>query len=97
VVLLGNIVMSEMKSYFGANENKRGFRSYRDLYNKRIIELEHSANTLKEIQNAVKSKHEPNIRQKQLFNNAKTLLEMCMQNVHSSVKAPIETVDRLVL
>lgn len=54
-------VMCEMKSYIGANDEtiellqkQRGFKSYRDLYNKKIMEQEHFTKSLKETQKEVK-------------------------------------------
>jgi intraflagellar transport protein 81 len=58
--------MGEMKSYIGGGgtnqdiealdtiQKKRGFKSYRDLYNKKILEQEHFTKALKQTQNEVK-------------------------------------------
>jgi intraflagellar transport protein 81 len=52
--------MNEMKAYIGADEmveliqKARGFRSYRDLYNRRINDLENSISNLKDAQQHVK-------------------------------------------
>ena len=54
--------MFEMKSYIGGDEviemqqKARGFKSYRDLYNKKITEHEHQIKILKEQQKDVKVK-----------------------------------------
>jgi intraflagellar transport protein 81 len=48
-------VMNEMKSYIGADEmielvqKARGFKTYRELYNKKIVELESSSKNLKDV------------------------------------------------
>jgi intraflagellar transport protein 81 len=59
-IYYSSIVMGEMKSYIGGDEmiemiqKTRGFKSYRDLYNKKIMEQEHFTKALRETQKEVK-------------------------------------------
>ncbi|KAL2920089.1 hypothetical protein HK105_200155 [Polyrhizophydium stewartii] len=75
-------VMVEMKSYIGGDEmielqqKARGFKTYRELYNKRISEHEHQAKSLKEHQKDVKAKQETNMKQIAMFKDVLKLLDL---------------------
>ncbi|KAI9209448.1 uncharacterized protein BJ171DRAFT_564624 [Polychytrium aggregatum] len=73
-------VMHEMKAYIGgddsieAQQKARGFKTYRDLYNKRIMEQENLGKSFREQQKEIKAKYEPNIKQLGMFADVKKLL-----------------------
>ncbi|TPX60824.1 hypothetical protein PhCBS80983_g01510 [Powellomyces hirtus] len=76
-------VMQEMKSYIGAGDEQfeqvqrqRGFKTYRELYAKRIQEQEILGKTLREQQKEVKVKHEPNVKQLAMFQDVRKLLAL---------------------
>ncbi|KAJ3020677.1 Intraflagellar transport protein 81 [Thoreauomyces humboldtii] len=75
-------VMQEMKSYIGGDEaleqqqKARGFKTYRELYNKRIAEQEILGKGLREMQKDAKVKHEPNVKQLALFHDVRKLLAL---------------------
>jgi intraflagellar transport protein 81 len=99
--------MSEMKAYIGGDEQTeiaqktRGFKTYRDYYNKKIMEHEHQNLALKENLRAATEKHEPNMHQKQMFIGVKRLLELKMQCNEHAIAGQKEqeqvTQDRLFL
>jgi intraflagellar transport protein 81 len=72
--------MNEMKAYIGADDmielvqKARGFKTYRDLYNRKLQELENQSRNFREVYNQVREKHEPNMRQIELFSGVKKLL-----------------------
>lgn len=53
-----------------------GYKSYRDLYNKRLAEAELLSKTLKEESNILKMRFEGDLKQAALFEDIKTLLNM---------------------
>ncbi|KAJ3044268.1 Intraflagellar transport protein 81 [Rhizophlyctis rosea] len=75
-------VMQEMKAYIGgddaleAMQKARGFKTYRELYNKKITEAENAGRALRESQKEVKAKHEPNMKQLAMFTDVKKLLAL---------------------
>ncbi|KAI8590958.1 hypothetical protein BDZ88DRAFT_412911 [Geranomyces variabilis] len=75
-------VMQEMKSYIGGDEafesvqKQRGFKTYRELYQKRIQEQDILGKTLREQQKEVKLKHEPNVKQLAMFQDVRKLLAL---------------------
>jgi intraflagellar transport protein 81 len=79
-------VMNEMKAYIGADEmidlvqKARGFKTYRELYSKKIAEGENASKSLKLLQKEVKSKHEPNMRQMKIFMSVQHLLGLKMNH-----------------
>ncbi|KAI9334153.1 hypothetical protein BDR26DRAFT_840018 [Obelidium mucronatum] len=75
-------VLHEMKAYIGgddaveAQQKARGFKTYRDVYNKKIIEQENAGKSLREQQKEIKAKHEPNVKQLSFFTDVKKLLQL---------------------
>ncbi|KAJ3094207.1 Intraflagellar transport protein 81, partial [Physocladia obscura] len=73
-------ILHEMKAYIGGDEGveaqqkARGFKSYRDIYNKKVVEQENLGKSLREEQKIVKAKHEPNVQQLFWFNDVRKLL-----------------------
>ncbi|KAI8905563.1 hypothetical protein EDD86DRAFT_211793 [Gorgonomyces haynaldii] len=101
-------VMGEMKAYIGGDEmtelvqKTRGFKTYRDLYTKKTLELEHMALKLRETQKMVKEKHEPNMKQIQMFKGLSKLLKLKVEQNQKIISGEtddkvIVTHDRLVL
>ncbi|KAI8916880.1 hypothetical protein BC831DRAFT_485830 [Entophlyctis helioformis] len=102
-------VMSEMKAYIGGDDmvelqqKARGFKTYRELYNKKIAEHEHQVKSLKEQQKDIKSKQEPNMKQIAMFRDVRKLLDLkCEYNQKllsggGQVENGVVTMDRLVL
>ena len=101
-------VMGEMKAYIGGDEmveliqKTRGFKTYRDLYSKKILELEHHSKVLKEKQREVKEKHDHNMKQVDMFNSIKKMLILKQRHNHQVLNGQPEenvivTQDRLVL
>ncbi|KAJ3252478.1 Intraflagellar transport protein 81 [Boothiomyces macroporosus] len=102
-------VMNEMKAYIGADDmieliqKARGFKTYRDLYNRKIAELENNSKILQEQQKEAKIKHEPNMKQIQMFNGIKKLLTLKIANNKKIISGrnqedkAVVTMDRLVL
>lgn len=76
--------MQEMKAYIGSDDTieaaqkARGFKTYRDLYNKKISEAEIAGRGLRDLQKEVKAKHEPNVKQLAMFQDLKKLLALKM-------------------
>ncbi|KAI8622652.1 hypothetical protein BC830DRAFT_1162737 [Chytriomyces sp. MP71] len=74
--------LQEMKAYIGGDEaiegqqKLRGFKTYRDVYNKRILEQENMGKSLREHQKEIKAKHEPNVKQLAYFSDVKKLLQL---------------------
>ena len=73
----------EMKSYINSSDSQlesmqasRGFKSYHDLCNKKIMDAEHATKLLKETQQQVKNSHEKNMAQCQMFGDLKKLLKL---------------------
>ncbi|TPX64496.1 hypothetical protein CcCBS67573_g08402 [Chytriomyces confervae] len=81
-------VLHEMKSYIGGDEaieaqqKARGFKTYRDVYNKRIVEQENMGKWLREHQKEIKSKHEPNVKQLAYFTGIRKLLQLKVAHNH---------------
>jgi intraflagellar transport protein 81 len=79
-------VAQEMKAYIGgddvieAQQRARGFKTYRDMYMKRIQELEISGKKRRESQKAIKASHEPNLKQLEYFEDLKKLLGMKIES-----------------
>ncbi|KAJ3316717.1 Intraflagellar transport protein 81 [Blyttiomyces sp. JEL0837] len=75
-------ILQEMKAYIGGDDvveiqqKSRGFKTYRDLYNRKITEQENIGKTLREQQKDIKAKHEPNMKQLAMFNDVKKLLQL---------------------
>ncbi|KAJ3091770.1 Intraflagellar transport protein 81 [Quaeritorhiza haematococci] len=75
-------VLQEMKAYIGGDETVemqqriRGFKTYRDMYNKRIAEQENLGKTYREQQKELKAKHEPSMKQLALFADVQKLLQL---------------------
>ncbi|KAJ3385440.1 Intraflagellar transport protein 81 [Entophlyctis sp. JEL0112] len=75
-------ILHEMKAYIGGDEaiesqqKARGFKTYRDIYNKKIIEQENLGKSLREEQKLIKAKHEPNVKQLAWFTDVKKLLQL---------------------
>ncbi|KAJ3014255.1 UNVERIFIED_CONTAM: Intraflagellar transport protein 81 [Siphonaria sp. JEL0065] len=75
-------VLHEMKAYIGgddaieAQQKARGFKTYRDVYNKKIVEQENAGKSLREQQKDIKAKHEPNVKQLSFFTDVKKLLQL---------------------
>ncbi|KAI8825704.1 uncharacterized protein EV422DRAFT_563535 [Fimicolochytrium jonesii] len=75
-------VMQEMKSYIGGDEQleqtqkHRGFKTWREMYGKRVAEGETLGRALREQQREVKAKHEPNVKQLAMFQDIKKLLAL---------------------
>ncbi|KAJ3252094.1 Intraflagellar transport protein 81 [Chytriomyces hyalinus] len=81
-------VLHEMKSYIGGDEaieaqqKARGFKTYRDVYNKRIVEQENMGKSLREHQKEIKAKHEPNVKQLAYFTGIRKLLQLKVAHNH---------------
>ncbi|KAJ3274270.1 Intraflagellar transport protein 81, partial [Borealophlyctis nickersoniae] len=103
-------VTTEMKHYIGGDETLetaqklRGFKTYRDLYNKRIAEAESAGKVLRETQKEVKAQHEPNVKQLALFTDVRKLLALkaaynkkVLSGVGKQEQTGMVTQDRLVL
>ncbi|KAI8852858.1 hypothetical protein BC829DRAFT_487295 [Chytridium lagenaria] len=75
-------VLHEMKAYIGGDDvielqqKARGFKTYRDLYNRKIVEQENLGKSLREQQKDIKAKYETNIKQMALYADVKKLLEL---------------------
>ncbi len=76
------IVLTEMKAYTGGDEQLdsiqalRGFKTYRELYQKKNNEAEHSIKTLKETQKSIKQSHEKQCHQLFLFTELSKLMSL---------------------
>ncbi|KAI8895679.1 hypothetical protein BC833DRAFT_600460 [Globomyces pollinis-pini] len=103
-------VMNEMKAYIGADDmielvqQARGFKTYRELYNRKIIEQENASKVLKEAQTEIKIKHEPNMKQIAMFSGVQKLLMMKINHNKEILSGRVSedtvgvvTMDRLVL
>ncbi|KAI9349273.1 hypothetical protein DFJ73DRAFT_789978 [Zopfochytrium polystomum] len=97
-------VLQEMKAYIGGDDlvemqqKARGFKTYRDAYNKKTAE--------QEIWVVCSAKHEPNIKQLAMFNDVKRLLQLKLEHnkkvlrgegTDSGFEGTMMTQDRLVL
>lgn len=101
--------MNEMKAYIGADDmmelvqKARGFKTYREMYNKKIAELESQDKSLRELQHHVRTAHEPNMKQTRMFAGVKKLLLLKAASNKKVLSGKIEdnvgvvTMDRLVL
>ena len=58
-----------------ALQKARGFKTYRDVYAQRVAELETQAKNLREKQKLVREQHEPNMHQRELFQQTYNLLQ----------------------
>ncbi|KAJ3370708.1 Intraflagellar transport protein 81 [Kappamyces sp. JEL0680] len=105
-------VMNEMKAYIGADEmielvqKARGFKTYRELYAKKIAEGENAAKMLKIQQREAKASYEPNLRQISMFMGVQRLLDLKLAHnkkvlsgkaLEENVGVLQVTQDRLVL
>jgi intraflagellar transport protein 81 len=103
-------VMNEMKAYIGADDmielvqKARGFKTYRDLYNRKLVELENASKELKDVYRDVKENHEPNMRQIEMFASVRNLLllkarlnKQIMSGKGNEEGVAVVTQDRLVL
>jgi intraflagellar transport protein 81 len=101
--------MNEMKAYIGADDmmelvqKARGFKTYRDLYAKKLLDLENQSRNLQQVYVDVKEKHEPNMQQIDMFGSVKKLLllksKLNKQVLSGKVmeENAIVTQDRMVL
>ncbi|KAL6632299.1 hypothetical protein U3516DRAFT_532105 [Neocallimastix sp. 'constans'] len=75
-------VLQETKAYIGGDEKFeeiqkiRGFKSYRELYNKKLNEQENLGEMLRNTQKEVKACHEADMKQLEMFKNIKKLLDL---------------------
>ncbi|TPX69293.1 hypothetical protein SpCBS45565_g02540 [Spizellomyces sp. 'palustris'] len=104
-------IMQEMKVYIGGDEaieqtqKARGFKTYRELYTRKLAEQENLGKSLREQQKEVKAKYEPNVKQLAMFQDVKKLLALkAAQNAamlkgdrRKEEKVGQVTKDRLVL
>ncbi|KND05085.1 uncharacterized protein SPPG_00760 [Spizellomyces punctatus DAOM BR117] len=104
-------IMQEMKAYIGGDEaveqaqKARGFKTYRELYTRKLSEQENLGKSLREQQKEVKAKYEPNVKQLAMFQDVKKLLALkAAQNAamlkgdrRKEEKVGQVTKDRLVL
>ena len=103
-------VMNEMKAYIGADDmielvqKARGFKTYRDLYNRKIQELEYQSRDLRDVYRTVKQNHEPHMRQIEMFKGVKQLLllksslnKQILSGKGRDEGVAVVTQDRLVL
>lgn len=72
-----------MKAYVNSSDSNlesvqesRGFKSYHDLYRKKIMDAELTTKLLKETQKQVKNSHEKNLQQCKMFEDLKKLLSL---------------------
>ena len=72
-----------MKTYVNSSDSNlesiqasRGFKSYHDLYRKKILDAEHATRNLKETQKQVKNSHDRNLAQCKMFDDLKKLLKL---------------------
>lgn len=72
-----------MKAYVNSSDSNlesmqasRGFKTYHDLYRKKILDAEHATKILKETQKQVKSAHDKNLAQCKMFEDLKKLLTL---------------------
>ncbi|KAJ3366430.1 Inorganic pyrophosphatase [Allomyces javanicus] len=75
-------VLQEMKAYIGGDEvldavqRTRGFKTYRDLYNRKILEAEAAGRQLRERQKQVKNAFDGNLRQLHGYSTLLQLLQV---------------------
>ncbi|KAJ3123398.1 Intraflagellar transport protein 81 [Nowakowskiella sp. JEL0407] len=75
-------IFHEIKAYIGGDDSmdaiqkQRGFKSYRDLYNKKITEQENLGKNLREQQKDVRTNFEPNVKQLAMFSDLEKLLAL---------------------
>ncbi|KAJ3103095.1 Intraflagellar transport protein 81 [Phlyctochytrium planicorne] len=78
-------VLQEMKAYIGGDDvielqqKARGFKTYRDLYNRKIVEQENLGKNLREQQKDIKAKFDTSIKQMSLYADVKKLLDLKVQ------------------
>ncbi|KAJ1341884.1 hypothetical protein BSLG_003537 [Batrachochytrium salamandrivorans] len=86
-----------------AQQKARGFKTYREYYNKKISEHENQLKTLKEQQKEIKARQEPNLKQIAMFKDVCHLLDLKYKhnarvlNGGGQVETGTVTMDRLVL
>ncbi|KAJ3222648.1 Intraflagellar transport protein 81 [Clydaea vesicula] len=86
-------VMQEMKAYIGgddvveAQQRVRGFKTYRDVYNKKIQDLENVGKSLRETQKEIKSEHTSNLKQLEMFQDLKKFLNLKLEKNLSLLKS----------
>ncbi|KAJ3216786.1 Intraflagellar transport protein 81 [Dinochytrium kinnereticum] len=79
-------VLHEMKAYIGGDDvielqqKARGFKTYRDLYNRKIVEQENLSKSLRDQQKDIKNKFDTSIKQMALYADVKKLLELKVQH-----------------
>ncbi|KAI9141181.1 hypothetical protein BKA69DRAFT_1028786 [Paraphysoderma sedebokerense] len=79
-------VLQEMKAYIHShdptlesNQKAKGYKSLREMYTRRIAELEMEIRVLKEREKEIMATHEPNLAQLEQFNQLCELLKMKVQ------------------
>lgn len=72
-----------MKAYVNSSDSNmesiqasRGFKTYHELYRKKMLDAEHATKLLKETQKQVKNSHEKNLAQCKIFEDLKKLLTL---------------------
>lgn len=95
-------VVGEMKAYVGDSNNvkERGFKTYREFYQRKCLEQEHQVKFLEEASNKATERYIPNCRQKFMFTGVAKLLELKLriaQGVAVSENTDSLQLDRLVL
>jgi hypothetical protein len=85
------IVLNEMKAYVNSNDSNlesiqasRGFKTYHDMYRKKILDAELATKLLKETQKQVKNSHEKKLGQFKMFLDLKKLLTLKVMINHDS-------------
>ncbi|KAL7752724.1 hypothetical protein RI367_001726 [Sorochytrium milnesiophthora] len=79
-------VLQEMKAYIGGDseletlQRQRGFKTYRDLYHKKINDIELQVRNLREQQKEIKDQHEEKMQQQAMFASLKRLLVAKMES-----------------
>jgi hypothetical protein len=63
-------------SHLESTQASRGFKTYHEMYRKKILDAELSTKLLKETQKQVKNSHEKNLEQCKMFDDLKKLLTL---------------------
>jgi len=77
--------------------------TYKDIYNKKIAEQEQLSKALREKQKEIKEKHEPSLKQREMFVDLRKILTRKLEIYSHAMGQPIPSesrngsVDRLVL
>jgi hypothetical protein len=78
-------VLLEMKAYVGGDEQleliqkQRGFKTYRDLYSKKIAELETDTKQMRDQQKQILAEHEPNAKRVEFYSAWKRLFQVKLE------------------